>query len=187
MAQKSRLDTVATGRAAWSKMFPPAVDTVSQSCALMKKLVAVSVSSISYARKFFPEEAYANKSLEKLPLKILKERNNVKEARKLAAYLVGAFEAIEKKYLKELIMCLYEDSEELKSTLTASEVYRFLLSYPDSGVMCSVGLQGKKAHTISMDDVKEATQSLLHNLIEITQGLPPIPDTAQLTVRLTYY
>jgi len=183
-SQKSRLATESKQSSAWAKMFPSKVDTEAKSCLLIKKLVSVAVSNICYARDLFPEEAFANKTLEKLPLKILKEKNTNAEARQLANYLVAVFDSIEKKYLKEFIMTIYEDPA---SPLSALEVYSFWLSYPGSGIACQVGLQGKKNLSISMETVKESTQSLLKRLLEMTKDLPPIPEETYLAVRLTYY
>ena len=69
-----------------------------------KKLVAVAVSNIAYIRNIFPEVAFANKSLDKMPLKILKQRSPCEDAGIAASWLLGAFEAIEKEYLKVLVL-----------------------------------------------------------------------------------
>merc|ERR1719495_1352363 len=60
----------------------------------------------------FPEDAYANRSLNGLPLKILMEKNKVQEAATLASWLVAAFDALEKKFLKELLLIAHLDGEE---------------------------------------------------------------------------
>ena len=56
----------------WSKMFPEKIKTQQASLLYVKKLLAVGVSTISYLRSMFPEEAYARKSLNGLRLQILK-------------------------------------------------------------------------------------------------------------------
>ena len=94
----------------WSKTFPKKIETRTKSCLFVKKLLTVSISNITYLRSMFPEEAYAKRSMDGLPLKILKERNKIKKAATLASWLVGAFDAIEKGYLKELLLLVYLDS-----------------------------------------------------------------------------
>ena len=88
----------------WSKEFPSKLETEAKSVQFVKKLVTLTVSNITYLRNMFPEDAYSNRSLDKLPLKIMKQNNPHKNAATLASWLVGAFDAIEKKYLKEMML-----------------------------------------------------------------------------------
>ena len=100
-SQKARL--VVSGekvQTSWSKIFPHKVDNKTKSFQFTKKLVALTVSNIAYIRNIFPEEAFANKSLDKMPLKILKQHSPCEDAGIAASWLLGAFEAIEKEYLK---------------------------------------------------------------------------------------
>ena len=56
----------------WVKIFPAKIQTQKDSLLYVKKLLAVGVSTISYLRSMFPEEAYERKSLNGLRLQILK-------------------------------------------------------------------------------------------------------------------
>ena len=56
----------------WVKLFPAKIQTKQSSLVYVKKLLAVGVSTISYLRSMFPEEAYARESLDGLKLQILK-------------------------------------------------------------------------------------------------------------------
>ena len=56
----------------WGKMFPAKIKTQQTSLLYVKKLLSVGVSTISYLRSMFPEEAYAKKGLDGLRLQILK-------------------------------------------------------------------------------------------------------------------
>ena len=56
----------------WTQMFPTKIKSQQASLLYVKKLLSVGVSTISYLRSMFPEEAYANKSLDGLKLKIIK-------------------------------------------------------------------------------------------------------------------
>jgi hypothetical protein len=80
----------------WSKTFPAKIETETRSCVFVKKLLTVSISNITYLRSMFPEEAYANRSMDGLPLKILMEKNTCKDAATLASWLIGAFDALER-------------------------------------------------------------------------------------------
>ena len=56
----------------WTNMFPGKIKTQQASLLYVKKLLTVGVSTITYLRSMFPEEAYARKSLNGLKLQILK-------------------------------------------------------------------------------------------------------------------
>jgi len=167
----------------WSKCFPSKFSTETSSFTFVKKLVTVAVSNISYLRTMFPEKAYATKSLDGLSIKVLKANNDCPEARKLARWLLGAFDALEKKYLRELILVVYEDEA---SPEIVQEAYTFKFSYPDGQANCQL-LQGKKeVQTISENDIYKSTQNLLRTLVIITQGMSPIKES-NMTMKLTYY
>ena len=71
--QKSRQkETIETKVDTWGKIFPTKVETQQASLTYVKKLLTVGVSSITYLRSMFPEEAYTQKNLNGLTLKILK-------------------------------------------------------------------------------------------------------------------
>ena len=82
----------------------------------------VSEVIIAYLRIMFPEEAFVRKSLQGLPLRILKEQNNCEKAGAVAPWLVAAFDAIERKYLRQMILFVYLDDENPDD---AHEVYTF--------------------------------------------------------------
>uniref|UniRef100_A0A7M4EHR1 HORMA domain-containing protein n=1 Tax=Crocodylus porosus TaxID=8502 RepID=A0A7M4EHR1_CROPO len=54
-------------------LFPHTVTTEQQSMVLVKRLLAISVSCITYLRGLFPESAYGTRYLDDLCLKILRE------------------------------------------------------------------------------------------------------------------
>ena len=59
----------------------------------------------------FSEDAYAKKSLSGMPIQILREKSGNEEAEMLSQWLIGAFEAIELKYLKDLVFFVYIDKD----------------------------------------------------------------------------
>ena len=56
----------------WTQMFPTKIQSTQASLVYVKKLLSVGVSTISYLRSMFPEDAYAKKSLDGLKLQIIK-------------------------------------------------------------------------------------------------------------------
>ena len=88
----------------------------------MQKLLAVGVSNVVYLRNTFPKEAFKpGKALGKVPVKMLKSTNPIKEAGCLAAYIISAMEAIGQKFLRELHLIIHQDG----NLNTVLEVYTF--------------------------------------------------------------
>ena len=180
--QKSILQT-----GTWSKVFPKQHGTEIKSCTFVKKLMAVAISNITYLRSIFPENVFSNRSLDGLPLKILKDNAGCEAAENLVNWLRGAFEALEKRYLRELMLVIYlnpEDSNKIH------EMYTFRFGYSDGDrAECQLlqGVDKKQVHTITDDDLYKATQMMLRNIIVLVQGLGPLPDSAYMTMKLTYY
>ena len=134
----------------WSGIFPNKVDTTQKSVTFVKKLLSVSLSNITYIRygliahyyilaylpplklfflrSMFSEDGYAKKSLSGMPIQILREKSGNEEAEMHSQWLIGAFEAIELKYLKDLVFFVYIDKdrpEEVyeKYVLLSSSIY----------------------------------------------------------------
>ena len=180
-AKKTKMET-----GNWSKMFPHKVDTNTKSLAFTKKLLAVSVSNITYLRSMFPEEAYADRSMDGIPLKILKENNIIQEAGTLAGWLVGVFEALEKQYLREMMLIVLEDPNQPEKV---HEMYTYRFSYPNGNVACQM-LQGedqKVLQKVQPNSVYSSTVSLLRSVIMTTQTLGPLPASSFLSMKLSYY
>ena len=171
----------------WNKVFPKQHNTEVKSCIFVKKLMAVAISNITYLRSIFPEKAFSNRSLDGLPLKILKEVSDCEAATSLVSWLRGAFEAIEKRYLKELIFIIYMNPE---NTNDVHEMYTFRFGYTEGDRMECQLLQGqneKRINSVTDDDLYKATQSMLRTIIVLVQGLGPLPDSAYMTMKLKYY
>ena len=163
----------------WSKVFPAKVETEQQSCLFMKKLVAASISNITYLRNMFPEDAYDRKTLDKVPLRILKAKSSCEKAAQLSRWLLGAFEALEKRYLRELYLVVYLDSAHPN---TVHEAYSFKFTYPDGVASCQVeGSGALKA------EIQNSARDLLQAVLLMTNSLGPLPETAYLSMKLNYY
>ncbi|XP_037236778.1 HORMA domain-containing protein 2 isoform X5 [Falco rusticolus] len=79
-----------------SVVFPNTIATEQQSMVLVKKLLATSVSCITYMRGLFPERAYATRYLEDLCLKILREDKSCLGSLQIVKWIQGCFDALEK-------------------------------------------------------------------------------------------
>ena len=85
----------------------------------------------------FSEDAYAKKSLSGMPIQILREKSGNEEAETLSQWLIGAFEAIELKYLKDLVFFVYIDKDKPEEVY---EKYVFTLIFNLCYKMLFIGI-----------------------------------------------
>ncbi|XP_073247203.1 HORMA domain-containing protein 1-like [Porites lutea] len=167
----------------WSSIFPSQQVTEQQSALFVKKLLAVAVSSITYLRTIFPEHAFGDRCLEDLNLKILKDDSTCPGACQVIQWIKGCFDALDKKYLRMIVIGIYGDAEDPDTVI---ESYTFKFSYMDKEV--SIFRNGNKiasAHTER--DTKKATIRLLRTIILLSQTLSSLPDDVMMTMKLLYY
>ena len=130
-SERSRMTT-----RSWSKLFPSRVDTQSESLAFVKRLVAVGVSNIIYLRGNFPDSAFNTHDFEGLTLKILNAKNGAfPAAAKLCSYVQSAMEAVEKGFLKEMVLFIGTDPELMDRDGKAVETYVFCFEYSADGAI----------------------------------------------------
>jgi len=169
-----------------------AADTCTQteSINLMKNLLTCGLSCITYLRNLFDEGNYDDCPQNGLMLKSLK-RNFSKEANNLIDWLeTGCFDALEKQYLRKVILGIYFDA---KNPEIFEELYEFNVNYPQRGVdsnnpLLSINQGNTEILNIhTKREIKKATQQMLRTLLTLTQTLKPLPDERIITMRLYYY
>jgi len=177
---KPKVDSLmATGN--WSTYFPAKMSTEQESCQFVKKLLTTAISCVTYIRSILPEESYANKDLDGIPIKVLRGKATHPIAQALASSLKGVFDALEKKYLKEFLFIIYLNQDDPDNSI--HEIYNFSFSY-DDGVTSMSDMRNKEQFH---NTVYNSTRNLIRSLITLTQSLEPIPDEAYMTIKLTYY
>ena len=99
-------------------------------------------------------------------------------------WLRGAFDALEKGYLREMMFIIYLDKEKRDEVY---EMYTFKFSYSgDNRAHCQV-LQGDK-EMVTDEHLYNSTQSMLRTIIVILQGnCPPSSKPKQLAFFLKFY
>ncbi|XP_063803109.1 HORMA domain-containing protein 1 isoform X2 [Pseudophryne corroboree] len=157
-------------------MIPNTVATEQQSLVLVKRLLAISVSCVTYLRGLFPEYAYGTRYLEDLCVKILREDESCPGSTQMVKWMLGCYDAIQKKY----IFLNIEDSE------TVTEYYQFKFKYSPSGPVMEIS--SNEGHSITAcSDVKKASVMLVRKLYVLMQNLGPLPNDVCLTMKLFYY
>ncbi|XP_063173065.1 HORMA domain-containing protein 1 [Candoia aspera] len=164
-------------------LFPARAATEQQSLVLVKRLLAVSVSCITYLRGLFPERAYGTRYLDDLCVKILKEDKNCPGSSQLVKWMLGCYDALQKKYLRLIVLAVYTNQEDPQ---TVTECYQFKFKYTDKGP--SVDFRSQESQSsITCADTKKASILLIRKIYILMQNLGPLPDNVCLTMKLFYY
>ena len=161
----------------WKQIFPDKFKTELESLTFTKKLMTATISNILFVRNIFGDDAFAKKSLDGIPLRILKEKSSDPRAKSFANWLVGAFDALKKKYLRGVTLVILLDPA---SQEDAHEAYSIKVTYPGGLPSCEV------VGTI-LGQVQNSTKNLLQAILMLTEGLDPLPETAYIALRLSYY
>ncbi|KAM6434854.1 HORMA domain-containing protein 1 [Liasis olivaceus] len=164
-------------------IFPNKIATEQQSLILVKRLLAVSVSCITYLRGIFPESAYGTRYLDDLCVKILKEDKNCPSSSQLVKWMLGCYDALQKKYLRLIVLAVYTNQEDPQ---TVTECYQFKFKYTNKGPSMDFRSQESKS-SITCADTKKASILLIRKIYILMQNLGPLPDNVCLTMKLFYY
>ncbi|KAF3858684.1 hypothetical protein F7725_011885 [Dissostichus mawsoni] len=95
-----------------------------------ERMMALAVSSITYLRGIFPEDAYRSRYLEDLCIKVLREDSNNPGASKVVKWMMGCFDALEKQYLQVVFIGVYTNPDEPNCII---ESYQFKYKYTEKG------------------------------------------------------
>ncbi|XP_073423337.1 HORMA domain-containing protein 1 [Dendrobates tinctorius] len=162
---------------------PNRVATEQQSMVLVKRLLAVSVSCITYLRGLFPEYAYGTRYLEDICVKILREDKSCPGSTQLVKWMLGCYDALQKKYLRMVVLALYTNVEDPQ---TITECYQFKFKYTSSGPV--MDFTSNKGSIVSpCTDIKKSSILLVRKLYILMQNLGPLPNDVCLTMKLFYY
>ncbi|XP_074916008.1 HORMA domain-containing protein 2 [Chelonoidis abingdonii] len=159
-----------------SVLFPRKIATDKQSMVLMKRLLAISVSCITYLRGLFPESSYGTCYLDDLCLKILREDKNCLGSLQIVKWIQGCFDALEKNYLHMAVLA------------RVTELYQFKFKYTKDGPqMDIVSTKMSFAKGVSSEEIKKGSILLIRKLYLLMQNLGPLPNDITLTMKLFYY
>ena len=168
----------------WTDTFPETQVTQLQSTVFMKKLLAVAISNIAYMRVILPEEAFSDRNLEGLNLKLLRDDKTCPFASQMIDWLKGVFDAIDKAYLRMVVLGIYRGCSDPH---TLMEMYTFRFSYKDATEMEIYSNDLKISSASTASETKKATISLLRSLSVLIQTLRPLPDDVRVAIKLYYY
>ncbi|CAH1635382.1 unnamed protein product [Spodoptera littoralis] len=175
--------------AEWVKLFPrQATETYTSSVTFMKQLTVVAISTITYLKNVFPEESYKVESFGGIKLRVLKKKCRHELAQFVSTALTQAFEAFDKKYLHQLVLCFY-DGECKAENLVEYHIFEYL--YNSDGVTMNVHSKtrdsAKTSTRYSFDNVRERTVHLIRACVVIMQACQnEMPESYDVSLRLYY-
>uniref|UniRef100_UPI003AAA9A3F HORMA domain-containing protein 1 n=1 Tax=Centroberyx gerrardi TaxID=166262 RepID=UPI003AAA9A3F len=168
-----------------TQLLPNTVATEQQSLVVVKKLLAIAVSSITYLRGLFPEKAYGSKYVEEQKVMILREERSCPGANQIVQWMQGCFDAIQRKYLRTVILSIYTDPENPQKV---TEFYQFKIQYTEKGPQMDFeSNNNNKVSTMTCSNTKKASILLVRKLYTLMQNLGPLPDNVCLNMKLSYY
>ncbi|NWI40270.1 HORM2 protein, partial [Picathartes gymnocephalus] len=160
-------------------LFPESITTEQQSLVLVKRLLAISVSCITYMRGLFPESSYGSRHLDDLCLKILREDKSCLGSLQIVKWIQGCFDALEKQYVSGFFTFFNG---------TVTEMYRFKFKYKKKVPQMDISSNHREfVPGLCCKDVKQASRLLLQTLYLLMQDLGPLPNDITLTMKLLYY
>ncbi|KAK8734176.1 hypothetical protein OTU49_006046 [Cherax quadricarinatus] len=165
----------------WSSVFVNDVSCVSHSTLFISQLVSVALSTITYLRNLFPETAYTDKVIDGLNLKLLMSNNQHIGPNTFVENIVACFEALEKQYLREMKLLIYEHDPDFPL-----EVYTFKFNYQDgSASVSNLKLCNKKRK--STLTIQMPVKKMLRSIIMAVQSFDDLPDSVIFGFKLFYY
>ncbi|XP_035754302.1 HORMA domain-containing protein 2 [Egretta garzetta] len=168
-----------------SLLFPNIIATEQQSVVLVKRLLAISVSCITYMRGLFPESSYGTRYLDDLCLKILREDKSCLGSLQIVKWIQGCFDALERQYLHIAVLAICTNPKEPE---TVTELYQFKFKYKkEVPQMDIISNQMNFVNGVCSEDIKQASRLLIRKLYLLMQNLGPLPNDITLTMKLFYY
>ncbi|XP_030630633.1 zebrafish testis-expressed 38 [Chanos chanos] len=181
---KGRVNEAKQDTAVWTNLFQNELKTEEESLVFVKRMMVLAVSSITYLRGIFPEDAYRSRYLEDVSVKILRESSSSRGACKIVKWIMGCFDALEKRYLQIVLIGVHTHAHDSAHYI---ETYQFKFRYTEQGPHMDILRNESVAMRVSMEDTKRASVLLIRKLFLLLQNLDPLPNDISLTMRLYYY
>ncbi|KAJ8012280.1 hypothetical protein DPEC_G00067030 [Dallia pectoralis] len=170
--------------AEWTGLFKNKLKTEEQSLVFVKRMMALAVSSITYLRGIFPEDAYRSRYLEDLSIKVLREDCTTPGACKIVKWMMGCFDALERGYLQIVLIGVCTNPDNPNCII---ESYQFKFRYTEKGPELDILKNKNVEMKVTMDDTKNASVLLIRKLFLLMQNLDVLPNNVCLTMKLYYF
>lgn len=161
------------------------VKSVSQSYSItvVKQLFEISLSCITYLRCLLPEENYEVRDFSGMTIKVLKRDFSKENTMILDSLDYGVSDAIEKRYLKEMVFAVLSDAKNAES---AMECYHFRVDYPTSNLSITDSKGTVLSDVSNVNGVRRQIAAMIRSLVSTVQTLDALPRSCFLSIRLLY-
>jgi hypothetical protein len=154
--------------------------------------MTISVCVIAYLRELFPEKAFVSDQSTGLELKRLLRGKSSKIDKLLDLLEKGCFDAMQRKFLKTLILSIYTDK---KNPSAVIECFKFHIAYGNSDSLpmpksmkknpdvTAVSILRNESNLInfsSSNDFKKTSIVLLKELCSLVSSLPSLPSNSSI-------
>uniref|UniRef100_A0A3B4AF84 HORMA domain-containing protein n=1 Tax=Periophthalmus magnuspinnatus TaxID=409849 RepID=A0A3B4AF84_9GOBI len=153
-----------------TQLLPNQVASEQQSLIVVKKLLAIAVSGITYLRGLFPEKAYGTKHVDDQKVMILREEKTCPGASQIVYWYA---------FMMSNLTTLFQK---------VTEFYQFRFQYTKKGSQMEFESKDKnKVSSMACGNTKKASMLLVRKLYTLMQNLGPLPDNVCLNMKLAYY
>ncbi|XP_073710477.1 zebrafish testis-expressed 38 [Misgurnus anguillicaudatus] len=166
----------------WTGLFQE-LKTEAQSLVFVKRMMVVDVSSITYLRGIFPEDSYRSRYMDDLCIKVLRQDCSCPGASKLVKWLIGCFDALEKRYLQIVVIGVHKNPDDSNHVI---ESYQFKFRYSDQGPLMEILRNENEEVSVTLEDTKNASVLLIRKLFLLMQKLEALPSSVFLSMKLYY-
>ncbi|CAM8912706.1 unnamed protein product [Rhodiola kirilowii] len=169
--------------------------TEQDSLLLTRNLLRIAIFNISYIRGLFPEKYFNDKSVPALGIKIKKLTPIDEESRRMIDWMEkGVYDALQKKYLKQLLFCICETVEG-----PMIEEYAFSFSYSNNDsqeVSMDINRTGDKkggnfkynsTTEITPNQMRSSACKMIRTLVQLMRTLDKMPEERTILMKLLYY
>ncbi|XP_028905350.1 HORMA domain-containing protein 2 isoform X2 [Ornithorhynchus anatinus] len=169
-AQKNKIN-------GWTNIkIPSKIITREESQLVVKQILAIILSSITYLRGLFPESSYRTYFLDGRAYKVLHEDVNFPGVNKIIEWVEGCFQAMERKYLRSAMFT------------NNTEAYMFYFDYPEEGNEMNLWSHSNQGYGMGItSEVKRSIPLLVEKLYQLYHKLSSLPDNVELSMKLFYY
>uniref|UniRef100_A0A8C4REV0 HORMA domain containing 1 n=1 Tax=Erpetoichthys calabaricus TaxID=27687 RepID=A0A8C4REV0_ERPCA len=144
---------------------------------LVKRLLAVAISSITYLRGLFPERAYGTKYVEGNTISIVLSYHGLCLIFHFKKFFL--YYKLRISFLKEILYFCFQ---------VITECYQFRFKYTEEGPVVNFGRSFENTEArVTSADTKKACILLIRKLYVLMQNLGPLPSEISLTMKLFYY
>uniref|UniRef100_A0A8C4W8Y9 HORMA domain-containing protein n=1 Tax=Gopherus evgoodei TaxID=1825980 RepID=A0A8C4W8Y9_9SAUR len=144
-------------RSGWATFFPREIKTRQQSLVMVKRIMAVAVSSITYLRGIFPGDAYSTHYLEGTKIMIS----------------------------KSCFLCVCICFSNLHKMIESYQFkFRYTSKEPQMDVFSN---KKTNLTNDATEDIKRTCLLLIHNLYFLMENIVSLPNDVSLTMKLFYY